>query len=335
MASTVGCDRQAAPAHALITNVADVRRQDDVDAATAALQFRSEVIDGFLIVRAFDANGQHGVAVRRTHVDGNFPDAAAIAAKERIAAGPWLAAARRAAAIRSGDALLEHDDWIAIVELLQDELRRDPTHLGMMRDLLTAEVQLLSFEAGSPLGPRVCEMTASAATRFDAAAGPVEPADRRLIAQARQHVFFSMKLYPPLSVASELTGDLAIWQTLGAPTAFVVLDTFAIGQFTISVERAVDPCPRENMLWDELFFVVSAGTSSLPENTTAYVLSRRGDGQATRYYLFFRSIRGEQLVSVFGQESPDVPILRGIVERSVAAAATQFVAARQASGGRP
>ena len=196
-------------------------------------------------------------------------------------------------------------------------------------------MQLLSFEAGSPLGPRLCEMTASAATRFEAAAGPIDPADRQLIAQARQHVLFSMKIYPSLSAASELTGDLAVWKTLGAPTQFVVLDTFAIGQFTVSEQRAVDPCPREQMLWDELFFVVSAGTNSLPENTTAYVRSRRGDGQTTRYYLFFRSIRGEQLVSVFGQESPDLPVLRGIVERSVAAAATQFVATRQATGGSP
>jgi len=286
-------------------------------------------------VRAMAGDGQDGVAVRRTRIDGNVPDAAAIAAKERIAARPWLAAARRVAAIRLGDALQEHDDWIAIVELLQDGSRHDPTHLGMMRDLLSAEAQLLSFEAGSLLGPRVCEMTASTATRFEAAAGPVDPADRQLIAQARQHVFFSMKMYPSLSAASELSGDLAIWQSLGAPTAFVVLDTFAIGQFTVSEQRAVDPCPRDKMLWDELFFVVSAGASSLPENTTAYVLSRRSDEKETRYYLFFRSIRGEQLVSVFGQESPDVTTLRGIVERSVAAASTQFVAARQASGGRP
>ena len=240
-----------------------------------------------------------------------------------------VASMRITNAIQNADALQEHDAWIETVERLQDGLRQDPTNLGMMRDLLTADVQLLSFEAGSPLGPRVCEMTATAATQFEAAAGPVDPADRQLIGQARQHVFFSMKMYPCLSALSAASGEQGIWKTLGVPTDFVLLDTFAIGRFTVTEHRVVEPCPKEGMLWDELFFVVSPGASSLPENTTAYVLSRRGLGQESRYYLFFRSIRGEQLVSVFAQESPDVPFLRGIVERSVAAAATQF------AGGQP
>lgn len=290
------------------------------------MQFRGEVVDGYLIVYVVDVHGQNGVAVRRTRVNGVAPDAASIAANERIAARRWLAAGSRDAALQSSDALQEHDAWIETVQRLQDGLRDDPTHLGMMRDLLTAEIELLSFEAGSPLGPRVCKMTSTAATQFESAAGPVDPADRQLIARARQHVFFSMKLYPCLSAA---TGELAIWKTLGAPTDFVLLDTFAVGRFTVTEQRVVEPCPKGMMLWDELFFVISSGTNELPENTTAYVLGRRGQGQEARYYLFFRSIRGEQLVSVFGQESPELPSLRSIVERSIAAAETQF------AGGRP
>jgi len=326
IAFAAGCDREAAPAPKPITPVAAIRLKDDIDAAAAAMQFRGEVVDGYLIVYVVDVHGQNGVAVRRTRVNGVAPDAASIAANERIAARRWLAAGSRDAALQSSDALQEHDAWIETVQRLQDGLRDDPTHLGMMRDLLTAEIELLSFEAGSPLGPRVCKMTSTAATQFESAAGPVDPADRQLIARARQHVFFSMKLYPCLSAA---TGELAIWKTLGAPTDFVLLDTFAVGRFTVTEQRVVEPCPKGMMLWDELFFVISSGTNELPENTTAYVLGRRGQGQEARYYLFFRSIRGEQLVSVFGQESPELPSLRSIVERSIAAAETQF------AGGRP
>jgi hypothetical protein len=326
----LGCDRQSAPAQPLATPAsADAAARLDhhaiaLEDGAAKLQFRSQVIDGYLVVRVVNDRGQDGVAVRRTRVDSDPPDPVAIAAQERIAARPWLAAGRRAATLADADALQEHDGWIETVERLQEGLRHDPTHLGMLRDLLTADVELLSFEAGSPLGLRVCEMTAATATQFEAAAGPGDLADRQLIAQARRHVFFSMKLYPCLRDPSATTDESAIWKALGAPAEYLDLETFAVGRFTVNEQRVVDPCPTDGMLWDELFFVISSGASRLPENTTAYVLSRRGPRDGARYYLFFRSIRGERIVSVFGRESPDARSLRNMVERSVATATQQL-----------
>ena len=140
-----------------IATDAATRLSNDTDQAAAAMKFRGDVVDGFLVVRVVDGQGQNGVVVRRTRFDGVAPpDAAVITASERTAARRWLAAERRRGGTldsrrTAGARRLDRNGRTLAGRICAD----NPTHLGMMRDLLAAEVQLLSFEAGSPFGPRV------------------------------------------------------------------------------------------------------------------------------------------------------------------------------------
>ena len=178
----------------------------------------------------------------------------------------------------------------------------------MLRDLVIADMSLLSFEAGSPLKSRVCQMTAGAASRLEAAGG-----DQRLISQARQFVFQAMKIYPCANEGMKALPS-------AAPTRFLDIQTRSIGPLLCRTDRTLDPSPDPRLLWDEMFFVLSPAQTTLPENTSAYILSRQGEGSETRYYLFFRSIHGEQLISLFGRERPQLSSLEAVIDQSVAEA---------------
>jgi hypothetical protein len=212
------------------------------------------------------------------------------------------------AAILFDDARVEHDAWIETSQRLEEALRQYPTHAGMLRDLVIADMSLLSFEAGSPLKSRICRMTADAASRFEAAGG-----DPRLIREARQLVFQAMKIYPCVDDGMKALASIA-------PTHFLNIETHSIGPISCTTDRALDPSPDPRLLWDEMLFVLSPARTILPENTSAYVLSRQGEGAETRYYLFFRSIHGEQLVSLFGRQRPELSTLDALIDRSVAEA---------------
>lgn len=178
----------------------------------------------------------------------------------------------------------------------------------MLRDLVIVDMSLLSFEAGSPLKSRVCQMTAGAASRLEAAGG-----DQRLISQARQLVFAAMRIYPCVSDGMKAVA----W---AAPTHFISIRTHSIGPMRCTTNRTLDASPDSRLLWDEIFFVLSPTQTTLPESTSAYILSRQGDGAEARYYLFFRSIHGEQLVSLFGRERPQLSTLEALIDQSVAEA---------------
>ena len=212
------------------------------------------------------------------------------------------------AAIQFDDARAEHDAWIETNQRIEEALRQYPTDAGLLRDLVIADMSLLSFEAGSPLKSRVCQMTAGAASSMEAAGG-----DPRLIAQARQFVFQAMKIYPR---AGEAMNALAP----AAPAHFVNIQTRSVGPLLCTTDRTLDPPPDPRLLWDEMFFVLSPARTTLPENTSAYILSRQGGGAEAKYYLFFRSIHGEQLVSLFGHERPDLSTLDALIDQSVAEA---------------
>lgn len=212
------------------------------------------------------------------------------------------------AAIQFDDARVEHDAWIDTEQRLENALRHDPNDAGLLRDLLIADMSLLSFEAGSPLKSRVCQMTAGAASRLEAAGG-----DRRLISQARQFVFEAMKIYPRVDDDMRALA----W---AAPTHFLKIQIRSVGPTLCTTDRTLDPSPDPRLLWDDMFFVLSPTKAALPESTSAYVLSRQGDGAETRYYLFFRSIYGEQLVSLFGRERPALSTLDALIDQSIAEA---------------
>lgn len=212
------------------------------------------------------------------------------------------------AAVQFDDARVEHDAWIETNQRLENALRQNPTDAGMLRDLVIADMSLLSFEAGSPLKSRVCQMTAGAASRLEAAGG-----DQRLISQARQFVFQAMKIYPCVNEGMKALAS-------AAPARFLDIQTRSIGPMLCRTDRTLDPSPDPRLLWDEMFFVLSPAQTTLPESTSAYILSRQGDGAETRYYLFFRSIHGEQLISLFGSEHPQLSTLDALIDQSIAEA---------------
>jgi hypothetical protein len=235
------------------------------------------------------------------------------ASPEQDAAARWRECVSRVqtadgAPIQFDDARIEHDAWIQTNQSLEDALRQYPNHAGMLRDLVIANMSLLSFEAGSPLKSRVCQITAGAASRLESTGG-----DQRLVFQAREFVFQAMKIYPCVNGRMKALPS-------AAPAQFLNILTRSIGSIVCTTDRTLDPSPDPRLLWDEMFFVLSPAGTMLPENTSAYVLDRQGGGAETRYYLFFRSIHGEQLVSVFGHERPELSTLDALIDRSVAEA---------------
>jgi hypothetical protein len=234
-------------------------------------------------------------------------------APEQDAAARWRECLSRVqtadgAAIQFDDSRVEHDAWIQTNQRLEDALQQYPTHAGMLRDLVIADMSLLSFEAGSPLTSRVSQMTADAASRLESAGG-----DQRLISQARQFVFQAMKIYPCVNDGMKALAS-------AAPAHFLNIQTRSIGPILCTTNRTLDPSADPRLVWDDLFFVLSPAQAMLPENTSAYILSRQGDGAETRYYFFFRSIHGEQLISLFGRERPELSTLNTLIDKSVAEA---------------
>ena len=128
----------------------------------------------------------------------------AIAAWEGESTRLWLACKSRMMEGQFADTRTQHDAWLETAQRLEERLQEDADHLGVLRDLIVAYLQLLSFEASTPLGSNLCLLGGRRVSEFESRAAPLDPPDRQLVEEARGLIFYTMKLYP---CAAELLRD--------------------------------------------------------------------------------------------------------------------------------
>src|SRR5437660_9928 len=277
------------------TQASPVSGRSQVDASTSGRYRVQTTADG---VRLYldDQTGDGGTLIRC------FPAAAAPAvnrepdgeqalmSREDEPTRLWEACMSRVASGRYPDALTEHDAWLETAGRLEERLQQDPEHLGVLRDLIVAYLDLLSFEASSPLGSNLCLLTGRRISEFEARAAPLDPPDRQLVDQGRALLFQAMKLYP---CVAEMLNDAKVGpqgdglrRTLGAlgQARFAELERDKAGPLTLRTFRTLGSSPDPGLLWEELHFVLSSREPFVPESTVAYVLVRQGTGEQARYY---------------------------------------------------
>ena len=240
----------------------------------------------------------------------------------------WLAGRARASAIplplRNDPAT--HDALLETAGRLEKLFQQDPTHLGILRDMIVAYMQLLEFESTTSLGANICLLGARRISEFEQKASPLGPDDQRLVEGARTEIFCYMKLFPCVVDYLRKSGhaeEANPWQQVLAilgQEKFTDLGTFSVGKLTVQTFRNDGLPPNPQLLWEELYFVISGRDPKAPESTTAYVLVQQGPPGKEAYYLYFRAVNRSQLVLIFGRKKPDYEELRNWIEGTIRAA---------------
>ncbi len=216
------------------------------------------------------------------------------------------------------DPIREHDHLLGQIERLGALHREDPTHLGILRDLLTAEADLLGFETGDLWAATLRLEIARHATDLEYAEAPLDDADRLIIGQARSLVLQDAGLYPCVVDMLGTCGDQVVLaarlHSLGQDR-FIEERPVSVAGRAMRTLRTLSSCPYADLLWGELY-LISAQTPARPETTVALVLRRRGSPANERFYLTEDDLSGSHLISAFGHHRPsDADLTQAILQR--------------------
>lgn len=234
-------------------------------------------------------------------------EASDLVAKEAPRLDRWMKCLERVKTVATQDAAARHDAWLEAVEKLEAAYQEDPTHLGILRDLLMAYGQLLTFERGTPLGSNVCLVAAARLGEFEALARPLEPADHELVWHLRAWLFFVMRMTPlaaealstmkSASDAAPLRGALeSIQQRYFDEGKCVKLGPVIVRTF---LNRG--KCPDNEQMWLERCYVATPAEGGTLDRTVMVALCR-SEG---RYYLWLYALNRSALVLPYGKTAPD------------------------------
>ena len=308
-----GADRGSAPAVGIGASVSPWRTSSVVEG-------------GRLRTYLTDAQGANRILIRSRPPGGGDAPAGAPAepaVDEIEATRLWMACKTRVVSGSFPNSLVAHDAWLETAERLERRLQQDPDNLGVLRDLVSAYVHLVEFEADTPLGSNICLLAGRRISEFERKAAPLDPVDARDMAKARVSLFYAMKLYPCVVESLKEIGDdgrAKSWRQALAifdQADFTALETFPVGRVRVRVYQANGAPPDPRLLWEELYFIISGGDRVSPEGTTAYVLVHQGPPGAERYFLYFRALNRSQLALIYGTRRPDLAALRSWVVNSV------------------
>jgi hypothetical protein len=215
----------------------------------------------------------------------------------------------------------QHDALLEMAERFDEQLKRDPGHLGMLRDLCVCYARLLVFEKSSALEAAVCLQAARRLSEYEEKAAPMDDADLALVKNIRAWLLFARGIYPRASELLEAgaggTDAAALRRSLESlrQDQYERLSEFRVGDLQCKVYQARGTSPHPDFLWGESFFVFSPKGDERPEQTRALVLTRCGEGSATKYYLYLRSLVDARMLRLFGRNRPPMQVIRSAVEQ--------------------
>ena len=105
-----------------------------------------------------------------------------------------------------------------------------------------------------------------------------------------------------------------VLQALGQDT-FEEYPAFDAGVMRIRVFRTLAASPRTTLQWPELHFMVARPDAKMPADFLSYTLSRTGEGNAKRWYLWFHALNRSELVTLYGTTVPDFLSLKKQVQQ--------------------
>lgn len=200
-----------------------------------------------------------------------------------------------------------HDAWLAAVENLETARAEDPTHLGILRDLLLAYGQLLSFERGTPLGSNICLVAAARLAEFEASSKPLDPADHDLVWQLRAWLYLVMRMTPlaaeALSTMKSASDAAPLRRALEAMNQryFDEGNCVTVGPAVVRTFLNRGKCPDNEQMWPERCYVATPAAGGTLDRAVMIALCR-SEG---RYYLWLYALNRSALVMPYGATAPD------------------------------
>lgn len=217
----------------------------------------------------------------------------------------------------------QHDALLEVTNQLEQQLARDPDHLGILRDLCIDYARLLVFERNSALEPTICVQCARRLTEFEQKAAPLDDPDLASVKNIRAWLFYARGIHPAAAnLTDEASGGpdaVQLRKSLAAlgQDQFEQLPPINLDKYTCRVYRSRGESPNRDLLWGEVYFIVSPTAEERPERTVAYVLTRRGTEFDPRYYLYFRSLFEIRMIELYGNVPPSLPVLRSRVGQMI------------------
>ncbi len=287
-------------------------------------RFSASIREGILRVHLRDPGSDEDVLIRsakdpRTSLGAD--EEREIVSRERASWARWQACKNRLALGPPTSGEETHDALLETVENLEDLHLSDESHLGVLRDLLTACVQLLIFERETGLGANICSLASRYLRDFDAIA---EPADRILAQRLRAWILLVMGLHPlAAEAAAAARGEPDVESALKAlgQDKFEEAGGFEAGRLAVRVVKSAGKPPDPNLLWADTYFLATPPREALLCRNAACTLSRRGTDGREKWYLCFLSFNRVLPIVMYGGSKPTFEEVRARVARFFAEAA--------------
>ena len=238
-----------------------------------------------------------------------------IAAAEAPSSRSWCRALARLTAARWEDPIVQHDALLEAAHRMEQALRDDPSHYGLMRDLLTTYTNLLVFEQETQLGSSICLVSSALLEKFERAVAPPDGPDRELMRRTRVWLYYVMELYPLAAVELAASGIDPMTETLRitleelGQDSFRAKESFKAADLEVRVFQAEGVPPDEAFPWGHTYFIVSPAANAPPASSVAFVLVRsRG-----RHEIHFRSLNRARMLRTLGREEPKLEDLKRFV----------------------